>query len=378
VKLDIRAVVMAGGSGTRFWPLSRANRPKQFLPVTGRRSMLEETVARLRPLVPPRHIYTVADAAKTQTIVRLLPRLHLRNMLVEPEGRNTAPSLILVTARIHAENPAAVVVVLPSDHLIRDVPVFLRQLEAGCRTAAERRALVTFGIPPAFPSTGYGYIRASAKPAGRTGGFLFHEVESFEEKPPLKKARKFVRAKNYTWNSGMFIWRADVFAEKLKTHAPAYAPGWDRMLAAFRKKRRRAAAAAFKTLPAKSIDYALMEKASGVLVFPARFGWSDVGAWSSLFDIWPRDGRGNAARGEILAMESEGNLVYNPGRFTALVGVKDLIVVATEDALLVCRRDADQKVKDVLAELKRLKKGSDALFSGRGTPGSGAAPGPGR
>ncbi|MBN2198995.1 MAG: mannose-1-phosphate guanylyltransferase [Candidatus Aminicenantes bacterium] len=356
MKLDIRVVVIAGGSGTRFWPLSRADRPKQFLPVTGRKSMLEETVERLRPLVPPRNLYTVADAAKTKTIVRLLPRLRLRNLLVEPEGRNTAPSLVLATARIHAENPAAVVVVLPSDHLIRDVPVFLRQLEAGCRAADERRALVTFGIPPTFPSTGYGYIRASVKTAGRIGEFPFHDVVSFEEKPPLHKARKFARAKNYTWNSGMFIWRADVFAEKLKKHAPEYARGWDRMLAAFRGNRKRAAAAVFKTLPAKSIDYALMEKASGVLVFPARFGWSDVGAWSSLFDVWPRDSQGNAARGEVLALESEGNLVYNPGRLTALIGVENLIVVETEDALLVCRRDADQKVKDVLAELKRLKK----------------------
>jgi mannose-1-phosphate guanylyltransferase len=355
VKLDIRVVIMAGGSGTRFWPLSRANRPKQFLPVTGRRSMLEETVERLRPLVPPGNIYTVADAAKTRTIVRLLPRLHSRNLIVEPEGRNTAPSLVLAAARIHAENPAAVIVVLPSDHLIRDVPVFLRQLEAGCRTADARRALVTFGIPPAFPSTGYGYIRASEKPAGRSGGFYFHDVASFEEKPPLKKARKFIRAKNYTWNSGMFIWRADVFALKLKTHAPDYAVGWDRLLAAFGKGSLRAAASAFKSLPAKSIDYALMEKASGVLVFPARFGWSDVGSWSSLLNVWPRDARGNAARGGVFAAESSGNLVYNPGRLTALIGVENLIVVNTEDALLVCRRDMDQRVKDVIEELKRRK-----------------------
>lgn len=356
MKRDIRVVIMAGGSGTRFWPLSRAGRPKQFLPITGERTMLEETAARLRPLVRERGIYTVADAAKTRTIRRLLPRLPAQNLLVEPEGRNTAPALALATARIHAENPRAVVVVLPSDHLIRPAALFRKQIEAGCRAADERRALVTFGIPPSFPSTGYGYIRASAKPAGRAGGFSFHEVLAFEEKPPLERARRFLRAGNCTWNSGMFLWRADVFAEKLKRHAPEYADGWERMLAAFRKNNRRAADAAFRTLPVQSIDYALMEKASGVLVFPARFGWSDVGVWSALLDVWPRDARGNAARGDVVALDSSGNLVYNPGRFTALVGVEDLVVVETGDALLVCRRDADQKVKDVLAEIRRRKK----------------------
>ncbi|OGD23116.1 MAG: hypothetical protein A2Y70_06100 [Candidatus Aminicenantes bacterium RBG_13_64_14] len=362
MKLDIRVVVMAGGSGTRFWPLSRGSRPKQFLPIAGERSMLEETVERLLPLVPARKIFTVADAAKTRTIRRLLPGFPARNLLVEPEGRNTAPSLVLATARIHLDNPEAVVVVLPSDHLIRPADLFRRQLEAGCRAAAERGVLVTFGIPPTFPSTGYGYIKAAAKPAGRVNGFPYHEVRSFEEKPPLERARRFVRAGTYTWNSGMFIWRADVFAGKLKRHSPEYAPGWDRMLAALRKDDRRAANAAFKTMPAKSIDYALMEKASGVLVLPARFGWSDVGAWSSLLDVWPRDERGNTARGEILALDASGNLIYNPGRFTALIGVDNLIVVETGDALLVCRRDQDQRVKDVLANLKRRKKGSRLHF----------------
>jgi mannose-1-phosphate guanylyltransferase len=349
----IRVVIMAGGSGTRFWPLSRQKRPKQFLPITGSKTMLEETVDRLEPFVPLSRITTVADAEQTETIRRLIPRLPAENCLIEPQAKNTAPSLILATASLFNQDPKAAVIVLPSDHLIGDVPVYLKQLEAGADAACASDSLITFGIRPSFPATGYGYIHFAKKKSSTFGGFSFFDVLEFKEKPALKQAQEFLAAGNYWWNSGMFIWRAETFAAKLKKHAPEFWPFWERTAAALRAGNRREVEAVFKEAPSLSIDFALMEKAQGVVVCPADFRWSDVGAWSSLLEVWPKDGQGNAARGELLSLDSGNCLVYSPGKLTALVGVNDLIVVETEDALLVCRRDQDQKVKDILDKLKK-------------------------
>ena len=352
---DLHAVIMAGGSGTRFWPLSRRKRAKQFLPIVSDRTMLEETVRRIRPLVPPRRIYTVANAAQTRTIRRILPGLPEAHYIVEPAARNTAPSLVLATARIYLKNPEAVVAVLPSDHLIAAEDVFRAKLAAAAEAARTEDALITFGITPSFPSTGYGYVRFRRGPARIIGGQPFRAVEAFVEKPSHEKAAGFLRDGGYAWNSGMFVWRADVFAAKLARHAPEFFEGWTRLLAALRAGSRARVAAAFLSLPATSIDYALMEKAQGVLAAEGDFGWSDVGAWSSLSGIWPRDPDGNALKGASVVLDSRNNLAYNPGRLTALIGVDDLIIVNTKDALLVCRREKDQSVKQVLDLL--AKKG---------------------
>jgi mannose-1-phosphate guanylyltransferase len=379
-KPDIRAVIMAGGSGTRFWPLSRRKTPKQFLPIVSSRTMLEETARRILPLVPLRRIYTIADAAQTRTIRRLLPRLPAGNYLVEPEARNTAPSLILATARIFLENPKAVVAVLPSDHLITEESVFRKKVAAAAAAAAAEDALITFGIPPTFPSTGYGYIHYRKGGARKFLGEPFREVVEFKEKPSTEKAVAFLREGGYAWNSGMFFWRADVFAGKLERFAPEFYAAWTRMLAALTSDlrtnqsvalrsdmrtdqsvalssgSRSRVASVFSGIPAISIDYALMEKARGVLMAEGNFGWSDVGAWSSLADIWARDHAGNAVKGAFAALDARNNVVCNPGRLTALIGVEDLVIVNTKDALLVCRRERDQNVKQILELLARTGK----------------------
>jgi mannose-1-phosphate guanylyltransferase len=357
---DIRVVIMAGGSGTRFWPLSRRRTPKQFLPITGPRTMLEETVRRVAPVVPPANIYTIANAAQTRTIRRLLLRVPERNLIVEPQARNTAPSLILATAWIYLKNPDAVVAVLPSDHLIAHPATFLKTFEAAATAAAVEDALVTFGLRPTFPSTGFGYIRFHKEGARRIGGEAFYDVESFHEKPAQPTAVEFLKAGNYLWNSGMFLWRAGVFARKLDLCAPEFSAYWPRMLDVLRSKSKAALAALFAEMPAISIDYALMERAKGVLVAEGDFGWSDVGAWSSLSDIWDRDGAGNTVRGDPVVVDSENVVAYSPGKVVALVGVKDLIVVDTKDALLICRKDQDQRVKDVLDIL--AKTGRDRVL----------------
>jgi len=347
---------MAGGSGTRFWPLSRKTRPKQFLDIVSSRSMIEETVARLLPLIPPKDIFTIADGDQTAALRELLPDHPKRNFLVEPLARNTAPSLMLATAHAYLQDPETVIAALAADHLIRDPDRFLSKLQSGAKAAYSGDRVVTFGIPPAFPSTGYGYIHFSREKGKRIGGEPFFPVLEFKEKPGRAEAERFLADGNYYWNSGMFLWRADAFARKLRRYAPKFFPFWERMLDTLEKKNRKGLRSVFEEIPALSIDYALMEKAKGVVVCAGDFGWSDVGAWSSLYEVWSPDEAGNVVKGEKLVLDSQGCLVYAPGKLTALVGVKDLIVVDTGDALLICRKDLDQKVKDIVEILKRENK----------------------
>jgi mannose-1-phosphate guanylyltransferase len=315
--------------------------------------MIEETVLRVRPLIPGRRVWMVADAGLTKALRKMFPKIPGSNFVVEPAARNTAPSLMLATARIFLENPGAVVAVLPADHLIRDPKKFLEKLAAAVAAASEDRVVVTFGIPPTYPATGFGYIRFSKTTPIVRGREVFFPAWAFKEKPSLEVADDYLAAGDSAWNSGMFLWRADVFAEKLQAFAPDLYALWTRLIRAIEKKDTKMLRAVFAEIPALSIDYALMEKAKGVVVCPGDFGWSDVGAWSSLFDIWPRDKDGNVLRSEGVIFDARDCLVYNPGRLTALIGVRDLIVVESGGALLICAADQDQRVKDVVESLKK-------------------------
>jgi mannose-1-phosphate guanylyltransferase len=352
----MRAVIMAGGSGTRFWPLSRRSRPKQFLPIATPKPMIVETVERLLPLLPSEAIYTISSRSQAAKIRRLVPQLPARNVLVEPMSRNTAASLILATARIYRQDRGAVVFALPADHLIAQAGVFRRKLAAAAEAAAAGEAIVTFGIPPTFPATGFGYIHYSNSPALQIRGEMFYPVLRFKEKPDLVRARKFLRQGRHAWNSGMFIWRADVFAQKLERHAPDFFSFWQRILSALAKKDGAEIGRVFREIPATSIDYALMERARGVLMNKGDFGWSDVGSWAALADIWLNDEAGNSVRGESLLLDARRCLIYSPRRLAAVVGLDDVIVVDTEDALLICHRERDQAVKDVIERLQKEGK----------------------
>jgi mannose-1-phosphate guanylyltransferase len=351
--MNLYAIIMAGGIGTRFWPLSRKKSPKQFLPIISKATMIEETINRLLPLIPAQNITTIANAEQSQTIKSLFSEIPEDNILIEPQGKNTAPSLLLATAKIFLLNPDAVCAALPADHLIADAPLFLKKLEAGAEAADKGDSLITFGIPPTFPSTGYGYIQFAKEDPQQVQGENFYSVQEFKEKPDYEQAKAFCDAGNYSWNSGMFLWKAEVFAQKLEQHAPDWFLSWQRMCRALEDRDETQLSSIFEEISSTSIDYALMEKAKGVLMCEGNFGWSDVGAWSSLADIWVKDQNKNAVRGEAILLESEDCLVYNPEKLTALVGVKDIIVVNTPDALLICRKDQDQKVKDVVGELKK-------------------------
>ena len=354
--MDIRVVIMAGGAGTRFWPLSRMKKPKQFLPIVSCKTMIEETVDRLLTQFSPKNIYTIANSEQTQTIKDLVPGLAVENLLIEPQGKNTAPSLMLATAKIYLQNSKAVIVTLPADHLIKKSTLFLKKLEAAAEAATRGEYLVTFGIQPTYPATGFGYIQFSRKNLVLIFRESFYIVKKFKEKPELKQAKIFLKKGNYYWNSGMFLWQADVFPVKLEKFAPSLFSYWKRILNALKNNNEPAMATIFEEIPSISIDHALMEKAEGILMAEGNFGWSDVGAWSSLAEIWPKDKKGNARRGESILLDSQNCLIYNPKKLTALVGVKDLIVVETEDALLISHKGQDQKVKDILKKIKKRGK----------------------
>ena len=346
-------VILAGGSGTRFWPLSRGQNPKQYLKIVSEKSLVEETVSRLKGLVPPSKIYTVAVASQTARLKRLLPSLPEKNFLIEPEARNTAASLLLATGVIYLKNPKTVVVALPADHFISDVAYFREKLLLAAAAAYESRKIVMFGIPPTTPATGYGYIHVSADEVWKYKGENFYHVRGFREKPDLPTALEFVQSGDYYWNSGIFLWRADTFSEQLKLFAPELFAAWIKLLPVLRKNNRKELKRLFQEIPALSIDYALIEKVSGALMSPGDFGWSDLGSWSALYDYLPQDESCNVTRDRLISLDARNNLVLNPGRLTALIGVEDLIIVNAGDALLVCRRDQDQKVKELVERLKK-------------------------
>jgi len=243
--------------------------------------------------------------------------------------------------------------VLCADHLIRKKDTFLKKLAAAAEAASKNDVIITFGIPPASPATGYGYIYFSKRNPSKIKGKLFYSVREFKEKPDYELAKKYLAAGQHFWNSGMFIWRAGVFADKLGKYARPFYPYWQRIVKALKKKDKPEVAAVFREIPYMSIDYALMEKAEGVLMNEGRFGWSDVGAWSALAEVWPKDKAGNALRGEGILFDSQHCLIYSPRKLTALLGLKDVIIVDTPDALLVCHKDSDQRVKDVIELLKK-------------------------
>jgi len=347
-------VILAGGSGTRFWPLSRTKTPKQLMSVFGGRSMLQRTVERVLPLKPKRIMVITNELQAAETARQLADLGSLPvDVVAEPVGRNTAPAIALAAAIISHHDPAATMLVLPADHYIRNEEEFCRVAVKACEAAAGG-ALVTLGIEPTRPETGYGYIEADNS-AGEGG---CQPVVRFVEKPDASRALEFLAAGNFYWNSGMFIWRVDAIRNELSRQMPelaatidslTFATPWD--LAGLGPQIERL----YPGIRGESIDYGVMERARRVLVIPASFGWSDVGSWSALPEVMEADANANiaiAAKG-LISIDSSGSLVYANGKLAALVGVEGLIVVNTDDALLVCRQDRAQDVKKVVEQLQR-------------------------
>ncbi|HLV60358.1 MAG TPA: mannose-1-phosphate guanylyltransferase [Fredinandcohnia sp.] len=344
-------LVLAGGSGTRFWPLSRKSRPKQFLSLVDR-PLVVETVARLEGLCARADLAVIAGEEHEAELRRLLPEVAI---LVEPAARGTAPAIGLAALRAVAADPDAVLLVLPSDHAIGDPGAFRRALRQAIDLAAEGD-LVTLGIPPTRPETGFGYIRVGEPLAGRP---FAHRVRAFVEKPDRATAERYLEAGSYLWNAGVFAFRADRILEEIAAHAPEVHAALAPIRAAVDGPDFEAAVRAhFPRAPTISIDYAVMEKSARIAVVPCDCGWSDLGTFAALEEIVAADAAGNVVSGEAFAIDSRRNVVWaRPGKPIALVGCEDLIVVDTEDALLVCRRDRAQEVRKVVETLERAGRG---------------------
>ncbi|MGQ9688988.1 MAG: mannose-1-phosphate guanylyltransferase/mannose-6-phosphate isomerase [Desulfobaccales bacterium] len=342
--IPLFGVILAGGSGTRFWPLSRSQYPKQVLRLLGSDSLLQATIARLRPRIPPERL-AVITAASQADIIRLdLHRLGEANihLWLEPEGKNTAPAVALAAALMGEAAGAEIMAVFPADHYIQDTAAFHKALDQGAELARQG-FLVTFGITPTRPNTGYGYLKAGEPLAA--GGL---KALAFIEKPDLVRAHAFLAEGGYYWNSGIFLFRRDVLLEGLARHLPALYKGIQKISAGLAPE---ALAGIYQGFPSISLDHGLMEKADNVALVPVDMGWSDVGTWSALHDLCPADGRGNVILGRVLDLDSRDSLVFSQGRLVDTIGLQEMVVVDTADATLVCPRSRVQEVKDLVAEL---------------------------
>jgi mannose-1-phosphate guanylyltransferase len=351
----VYAVILAGGSGTRFWPLSRRHRPKQLLKLLGKDTLLEATVARLRGLIPAERTYIFTSQQVRRQIVRLLPQIAPSRIVAEPAARNTAPTLGLAAQEILRHDPAGVMVVLPSDHIITKPARFRRALKAACRWASVDGRSVVLGLKPTRPETGYGYVRRGPL-RSRMGGQSVYEVKKFTEKPGLPLARRYVASRQYLWNGGMFIWRVSTLLRNLERHQPKMAAGLARIARAGGASSPRTFRSLYPRLDNISIDYALMEKISQVFVVSAEIGWSDVGSWAVVYDLLPKDRERNVRPVHSLILGAAGNIIFSPNKFVAAVGVQDLVIVETEDALLVCARKDSQRVGKAVQEIKRRRR----------------------
>ncbi|HWG20923.1 MAG TPA: mannose-1-phosphate guanylyltransferase [Terracidiphilus sp.] len=360
-RIDFRPVILAGGSGTRFWPRSRRARAKQVLALDGERSMIQQTVERLKPLSGLDRTWVITNEYLAQEIADQLKGVPANQIVQEPVARNTAPACALAAFLIERDNPDAILGVFPSDHVIADEPRFLKALQKGIQVAAAGANIVVLGIEPTRPETGYGYIE--------TGDYARDDsalhVRRFIEKPNQIKAEEFVTAGNYYWNSGMFLWSARTLANAVREHLPESAPLLESIAAAYGTPR---FDEVFRELYPKceniSVDYAVLEPRSAkgehlsnLYCLPAEFSWNDLGSWASLYEYQMEtrlrgDGDGNVSDTEgHLALEAGNNYVYSPKKFVALVGVEDLVIVDTEDALLIARRDHSQDVGKIVKEL---------------------------
>ncbi|MGB5216669.1 MAG: mannose-1-phosphate guanylyltransferase [Smithella sp.] len=351
------AVIMAGGKGARFWPRSREKKPKHLLDITSEKTILQETVERIKVLVSPENILLVTGRKHARTLRKQLPEIPARNIIIEPEGRNTAACIGLAALHIRKIVSDDVMVVLPSDHAIADSQKYIDLISAAVKVATQENGLVTIGIKPSSVQTGFGYIEMENL-FGKINNEDVFRVRSIREKPDFKKAQEFVQSGNFYWNSGMFIWRTSVILQEISLRLPSLYAGLMKIDQALGSAEEDAIVArVYKKLEAISIDYGVMEKADKVFIIPGDFGWSDVGSWDAVWEISPRDGNGNVALKDsrMIAEDSEGSLIYNPGRLTALVGVRDLIIVETKDALLICKKGRSQDVKKIVEKLEAAK-----------------------
>lgn len=341
---------MAGGRGERFWPKSRQSLPKQFLSLTNdSRTMIQLTVDRIKPLVAIQDVYVATNQKYKALVQEQLPGIPEENILCEPIGRNTAPCIGLGAAHVQKKNGDALMMVLASDSLIKNDGLFVDTLKQALEIAQKEKNIVTMGITPNYPETGYGYIKFDAQ---KRDGEAF-EVERFVEKPDIEKAKEYLADGSYLWNSGMFIWKASTVLSSIKEFMPDLSAGLEKIQASIgTADYNNVLESVFPTLPSESIDYGVMEKAKDIYTLPGDFGWDDVGSWLAVGRIKESDDTNSTIEGKVVTVNSSGNVILGGKKLIAAVGLKDTVVVDADDALLICAKDACGDIKKVLAALR--------------------------
>ena len=353
---NVYAVIMAGGVGTRFWPRSREKTPKQLLEIVGKGTMIQNTVKRISKLIDPKNILIVTNKVQKPMVLKQLPKIPPGNIIVEPIGRNTAPCIGLAGLFIRRADPDAVMVVLPADHIMQDEEEFHRILNLAIWVAYESKKLITIGIHPTRPETGYGYIQVINEDDGTNPYFSrgVFTVKTFAEKPNEATAQQFLKSGDFLWNSGMFVWRVDAIMSEIQRLLPdMYKELVTIEDAIDDKSYDHAVETAYRIIRGISIDYGVMEKAKDVYVLRGNFGWSDVGSWDEVYRISGKDKDGNNVTGKALLQDTKNTLIYSGDKFIATVGVEDLIVIATDNGVLVCKQGKSQEVKEIVDFLRR-------------------------
>ncbi len=346
------AVIMAGGGGSRFWPLSRKNTPKQFLNLSGNDAMINETIKRYEGVIPLENTFIVTNKSQREMVESvLLKQVPFENILIEPQAKNTAPCILYAALVLMKKFGDGVMCVFPSDHYITDENRFKAILEKAIQVACDTERIITIGIKPTFPSTGYGYINCNPNQDPNNGT---HEVLEFVEKPDFETAKVYLESGNYLWNSGMFVWKTSVIIENFKRFLPRI---YERMQDYYQHmnddNQKIILEEIYTALPNISIDFGILERSTEVTVIPGDFGWSDIGSWDALGAVFPPDENGNIIKADHVGISTNNSVIYGNGRLLATVGVEGLIVVETDDAILVCRKDKAQDVKKVVELLER-------------------------
>jgi len=367
--LAAHAVILAGGRGTRFWPRSRTRTPKQLLNIVGKDTMLAQTSARIEPLFPAMRQWVVTNSEQAAAVRKQLPRVPASHILAEPVGRNTAAAIGLAAAHLlhHLQKGAggekdALMAVLPADHYIAQPAKYLKIVRAALHAAQSEGSLVVLGIPASRPETGYGYIERARGKAFAANGAPIFPVRRFTEKPALALAKKYVSSGRYFWNAGMFFWRVSTFLESLQTFLPKTHDALMRLAGDIGTPRyARTLARVYPKLENISVDYAILEPATrraarpGVFVLPAQVGWSDIGSWTAVHELLAREPGENVSAGKVFTLDAHGNFLWSAKKFIAAIGICDLVVVETEDALLLCPRERAQDVGKVVKWLEAEK-----------------------
>jgi mannose-1-phosphate guanylyltransferase len=348
---SIYALILAGGSGERFWPLSRRNRPKQLLRLVSERTLLEETVARLDGLIPPERILILTNVEQEKAVRELLKKFPKQNIIAEPAKRDTAAAVALGAGWVAARDHAATMLAFPADHVIADRAAFQETMKTAAAAAEETGALVTIGIKPTWACPGFGYIELGEPVRLRNAGKIaVHRVVRFREKPNVDLAESFLRKGNFRWNAGMFVWSVTTVLSEFNRHAPELADFISQVRSP--KDLDKTLRDRFAKLPRISFDYAIMEKADRVLMVEASFDWDDVGSWQAVARYFKKDDHGNIANRALTALDASDNIVFNDGETTiALLGVHNLIVVRTGDAILICHRHQAERIKNLVGKL---------------------------